>query len=160
MFVHVITSFHIFTSISETRAKKIVQQNQLKNVQVKFLVHPSPASPAANAGWADLALKTLTGLGVLGLLLPPTPNPGLSIEPKPACLTFNSSTTPSLAASMTSGDISSLSNNFLTKANSIPSNHIFNVSGHSKVSEQAVNTDNPFPPSTDPSPIPYPLFQM
>ena len=74
----------ILFPFSETRAKKIVQQNQLKNVQVKFLVHPSPASPAANAGWAELALKTLTDLGVIGLLVPPNPNPSLPLVPSPA----------------------------------------------------------------------------
>lgn len=47
---------------SEARAKKIVQENFLRNVRVEFLIHPSPASPAANAGWADLAWKTLSDI--------------------------------------------------------------------------------------------------
>ena len=53
---------------SETRAKKLVRENLLKDIRVEFLIHPSPASPAANAGWSDLALKTLTDLGIVELL--------------------------------------------------------------------------------------------
>ena len=110
--------------ISETRAKKIVRQNQLKNVQVKFLVHPSPASPAANTGWADLALKTLTDLGVIGLLLPPTPNPSLPFVPNPVGLNLSPSVNPIPPASMTPRNISSLSDNPMTNAANIPSIHI------------------------------------
>ena len=54
----------------ETRAKKIVRENGLSNVEVKFLIHPSPASPAANAGWSDLAFKTLNDLNVIQLIKP------------------------------------------------------------------------------------------
>jgi len=42
----------------------------LKNIRVEFLIHPSPASPAANSGWSDLALKTLTEINVINLLRP------------------------------------------------------------------------------------------
>ena len=56
------------TFFSETRAKKLVRENSLKNVRVEFLIHPSPASPAANSGWADLALKALTDMSVIDLL--------------------------------------------------------------------------------------------
>ena len=120
--------------ISETRAKKIVQQNQLKNVQVKFLVHPSPASPAANAGWADLALKTLTDLGVIGLLLPPTLGPSLPLIPNPAGPSVNPS-----PPSMTSSDISSLSDNLMTNP--------------------PVDADYPYPPGAEPSTKPNPSIQ-
>ena len=48
----------------------MVRENTLKNVEVKFLVHPSPASPAANAGWANLAFKTLSQFGIIDLLVP------------------------------------------------------------------------------------------
>ncbi len=54
----------------ETRAKKSVRENGLTNVEVKFLIHPSPASPAANAGWSDLAFKTLNDLNVIHLIKP------------------------------------------------------------------------------------------
>ena len=143
--------------ISETRAKKIVQQNQLKNVQVKFLVHPSPASPAANAGWADLALKTLTDLGVIGLLLPPTLGPSLPLVPNPAGPSVNPS-----PPSMTSSDISSLSDNLMTNAANIASNHInkfSNLPGPSTDPDPPVDADYPYPPGAEPSTKPNPSIQ-
>ena len=53
---------------AETRAKKVVNDNLIKNVDVSFLIHPSPASPAANKGWNDLAYKTLTDSKVIELM--------------------------------------------------------------------------------------------
>jgi hypothetical protein len=65
------TSESAYVRFSENRAKKIVRERGLRGVRVEFLVHPSPASPAANAGWSKLALNTLTELNVLQLLMPP-----------------------------------------------------------------------------------------
>ena len=53
---------------AETRAKKVVNDNIIKNVDVSFLIHPSPASPAANKGWNELAYKTLTDSKVIELM--------------------------------------------------------------------------------------------
>ena len=53
---------------AETRAKKVVNDNLIKNVDVSFLIHPSPASPAANKGWNELAYKTLTDSKVIELM--------------------------------------------------------------------------------------------
>lgn len=38
------------------------------DVQVYSMIHPSPASPAANAGWSDVALTQLTELGLIGYI--------------------------------------------------------------------------------------------
>ena len=47
----------------ESQTKKIIKNHHLE-VRVDFLVHPSPASPIANAGWHDIARTTLEKLGV------------------------------------------------------------------------------------------------
>ena len=38
------------------------------DVQIYLIMHPSPASPATNAGWGDIALKQLTDLGLMGYI--------------------------------------------------------------------------------------------
>ena len=53
---------------AEARAKKVVNDNLVKDVEVSFLIHPSPASPAANKGWNDLAYKSLTDSKVIELM--------------------------------------------------------------------------------------------
>ena len=53
---------------AETRAKKVVNDNLIKDAEVSFLIHPSPASPAANKGWNDLAYKSLTDSKVIELM--------------------------------------------------------------------------------------------
>ena len=53
---------------AEARAKKVLNDNHIKNVKVSFLIHPSPASPAANKGWSDLAFKSLTDSKVIELM--------------------------------------------------------------------------------------------
>lgn len=48
-------------AFAEARAKEA-----LKGVDIKFgrILHPSPASPAANRGWAEQATRQLTELGI------------------------------------------------------------------------------------------------
>ena len=45
---------------AEARAKKVIQMNKIDNVNVHFMIHPSPASPIANQGWDALAQDALT----------------------------------------------------------------------------------------------------
>lgn len=44
---------------SETRARRV-----LENVEIGTILHPSPASPAANRGWSKQAEKQLTDFGL------------------------------------------------------------------------------------------------
>lgn len=44
---------------AEGRAKDVAQKEGLKSLQLGKVLHPSPASPAANRGWAEAALKQL-----------------------------------------------------------------------------------------------------
>lgn len=50
---------------AEERARKALRET---DVQIYLIMHPSPASPAANAGWSDIALKQLTDLGLMGYI--------------------------------------------------------------------------------------------
>lgn len=54
---------------AEARARKVLQENgMVKDVKVHFLIHPSPASPAANAGWDSLARESLEKSGILSII--------------------------------------------------------------------------------------------
>ena len=44
---------------AQARAKKVIQMNKINNVNVHFMIHPSPASPIANQGWDALAQDAL-----------------------------------------------------------------------------------------------------
>jgi len=50
---------------AEERARKALKDTDVK---VCSIMHPSPASPAANAGWSDIALTQLTDLGLMGYI--------------------------------------------------------------------------------------------
>lgn len=50
---------------AEERARKALINSE---VEVFSIMHPSPASPAANAGWTDIALTQLTDLGLMGYI--------------------------------------------------------------------------------------------
>ena len=50
---------------AEERARKALKDSE---VQIFSIMHPSPASPAANAGWSDIALTQLTDLGLMGYI--------------------------------------------------------------------------------------------
>ena len=54
--------------LAESRAKTVIRQNQIFHVNVHFLIHPSPASPAANRGWNELAMTSLTKNGIIDLM--------------------------------------------------------------------------------------------
>jgi single-strand selective monofunctional uracil DNA glycosylase len=49
---------------AEGCGKRVVEQFDIPNVQLGRILHPSPASPAANKGWASTATRQLTELGV------------------------------------------------------------------------------------------------
>jgi single-strand selective monofunctional uracil DNA glycosylase len=49
-------------------ATKKLESLQIPGLHVANIPHPSPASPAANRGWDDLAAKALRSAGVEGLL--------------------------------------------------------------------------------------------
>ena len=50
---------------AEERARKALINTE---VEIFSIMHPSPASPAANAGWSDIALTQLTDLGLMGYI--------------------------------------------------------------------------------------------
>ena len=54
--------------LAEARAKNVIKYNQFFHINVHFLIHPSPASPAANRGWHDLAMTSLTKSGIIDLM--------------------------------------------------------------------------------------------
>ncbi len=49
---------------AEGCGKRVVEQFDIPNVRLGRILHPSPASPAANKGWASTATRQLTELGV------------------------------------------------------------------------------------------------
>jgi len=49
---------------AETRAKAALETTGAKACRVARILHPSPASPAANRGWAEAATRQLLDLGV------------------------------------------------------------------------------------------------
>lgn len=51
-------------AFAETCAKRVVDQSGVENIQIGRILHPSPASPAANKDWAGTATKQLEELGV------------------------------------------------------------------------------------------------
>jgi len=52
---------------AEKRANEIKKKFNL-DISVFFLLHPSPASPAANKGWSDIAEVSLRQMNILGFL--------------------------------------------------------------------------------------------
>lgn len=51
-------------AFAEQRARHVVTSSQRSNVKVGTVLHPSPASPKANRGWAQIAEQELTDLGI------------------------------------------------------------------------------------------------
>lgn len=49
---------------AEGLAKRVTAQHQISDVQIGRILHPSPASPAANKDWAGTALKQLLAMKV------------------------------------------------------------------------------------------------
>ena len=57
---------------AEKRIRAVLESNLVdsslaRRIQAGCVLHPSPASPLANRGWAEAADKQLAELGVLGL---------------------------------------------------------------------------------------------
>ena len=50
---------------AEERARKALINTE---AEIFSIMHPSPASPAANAGWSDIALTQLADLGLMGYI--------------------------------------------------------------------------------------------
>ena len=50
-------------AFAESRAKETF--SHINNLKIGRILHPSPASPQANRGWDQLALKQLKELNVL-----------------------------------------------------------------------------------------------
>jgi single-strand selective monofunctional uracil DNA glycosylase len=51
-------------SFAEKRAQHVIQGEGLAGIQVGRILHPSPASPAANKGWSAIVTRQLRELGV------------------------------------------------------------------------------------------------
>jgi single-strand selective monofunctional uracil DNA glycosylase len=52
------------------RASKVVAKDERfkdKEIRVETILHPSPASPAANKGWAGVVRKQLEDVGIMEL---------------------------------------------------------------------------------------------
>lgn len=50
---------------AEERAKKVVSEEQLENVRVEVMLHPSPANPQSNKGWDSIVIKQLKECNIL-----------------------------------------------------------------------------------------------
>lgn len=51
-------------AFAEKCAQRVLAANDIANVQVGRILHPSPASPAANKDWSGVAVQQLQQLGV------------------------------------------------------------------------------------------------
>ena len=51
-------------NFARDQAKEALSQNGVTGVKVEVILHPSPASPAANKGWEAVVEKQLTEIGV------------------------------------------------------------------------------------------------
>ena len=51
-------------AFAETCAKRVVDQNAIQDILIGRILHPSPASPAANKDWVGTATKQLETLGI------------------------------------------------------------------------------------------------
>lgn len=53
---------------AESRAKKVIFHSGKRNIEVHFMVHPSPASAIANRGWSQLAQSALEKAELLNVI--------------------------------------------------------------------------------------------
>ncbi|MFN3193490.1 MAG: uracil-DNA glycosylase family protein [Aureliella sp.] len=53
-------------AFAENCAKRVLQQIQNSDIHIGRILHPSPASPAANRDWAGTAMRQLRELGIWG----------------------------------------------------------------------------------------------
>lgn len=68
------------------QAQKALSADEFNGTTLECLMHPSPINPAANKGWADIAIKQLTEIGIIDIIrygrLPyQHNNPSLSHQP-------------------------------------------------------------------------------
>lgn len=49
---------------AEGLAKRVIEQNQITDIRIGRILHPSPASPAANKDWSGTVLKQLLAMKV------------------------------------------------------------------------------------------------
>ena len=54
---------------AESRAKKVLFNAGKRDVQVHFMVHPSPASAIANRGWDALAQNALQQANLIDIII-------------------------------------------------------------------------------------------
>ncbi|CAG5129987.1 unnamed protein product [Candidula unifasciata] len=84
------------------QAQKALSGDEFSGITLECLMHPSPINPAANKGWADIAIKQLTEIGIIDVIRygrPPyqTPSqpPSLSHPPHPPNSASSSSSSSS-----------------------------------------------------------------
>lgn len=53
---------------TESRVRSLLHDAAITDVDVAVIMHPSPANPAANKAWSDIALTQLTQAGLLQYL--------------------------------------------------------------------------------------------
>ena len=68
-FLEAVTAFDVprvvgVGQFAENRARAVLEAAGRTDIQVGRVLHPSPASPAANRGWAELAEKLLKAQGI------------------------------------------------------------------------------------------------
>ncbi|KAI8794628.1 single-strand selective monofunctional uracil DNA glycosylase [Biomphalaria glabrata] len=50
------------------QAQKALSADEFNGITLECLMHPSPINPAANKGWADIAIKQLTEIGIIDII--------------------------------------------------------------------------------------------
>ncbi|XP_035828328.1 uncharacterized protein LOC118477113 [Aplysia californica] len=50
------------------QAQKALSADEFSGITLECLMHPSPINPAANKGWADIAIKQLTEIGIIEII--------------------------------------------------------------------------------------------
>ena len=63
-----VTAIMALGRYAESRAKKVLFNAGKRDVQVHFMVHPSPASAVANRGWDALALDAFEKANLTNLI--------------------------------------------------------------------------------------------
>ncbi len=58
---------------AKERAKVALEDGGIEGVRVEAIMHPSPANPAANKGWEEVAKRQLEELGLMHFLLDDSP---------------------------------------------------------------------------------------
>ncbi|CAL1537397.1 unnamed protein product [Lymnaea stagnalis] len=80
------------------QAQKALSADEFNGITLECLMHPSPINPAANKGWADIAIKQLTEIGIVDIIrygrIPyqaPSQPPSLSHPPASSTTSHHSS---------------------------------------------------------------------